>query len=263
MIVKCNNGKKIENYIKDDLAKCIYIYLDYKQYGVENKDVCFYEQHDRSNNTTCIMLYYYNSGFHIYSRDKNCEYNELANFIMELKPASIFAESEIIKKLEELIKNSHYISEYGRIWKAQSFKTVDRKNIKEAEENDFDEIANLLMQDEDIKCSYSFEGLKRQLIERNRNGISRNYVIKENGKVIAHTATGVETKDIAVSALNIVDVNHRRKGLATLLLNAAFEDLIKEGKSIYFVNYTEESSALYNKLGCKVCCEWGKLFLNK
>jgi len=260
MLKRCYEKNRIENYLNKDFSRCLYIYLDYQKYGLDNENVCFFEQIDNKNDIVAILLLYYNSGLHIYSKDNNCDYEELKEFIYKNNPSAIFAQKNVVDELKKCMNNSKYLIEYGRVWEVKKFKEVDKTNIKIAQESDFDQITNLLMEDEDISSSYTFDGLKKQLIERNKEGYSRNYVIKENGKVIAHTATGIETNDVAVSALTIVDINHRRKGLATLLLNVSFNNLHKEGKKVYLINYTEESSSLYVKMGCEVCCEWGKLY---
>ena len=36
----------------------------------------------------------------------------------------------------------------------------------------------------------------------------------------------------------------------------------KENKDVFLINYSTESTALYDKLGFEQCCEWGKIFLD-
>ena len=38
-------------------------------------------------------------------------------------------------------------------------------------------------------------------------------------------------------------------------------NLLDEGKKVYLINYTDESTGLYDKLGFEVSCEIGKLYL--
>ena len=60
----------------------------------------------------------------------------------------------------------------------------------------------------------------------------------------------------------MTDEIYRGKGLATKVCSKLCNDLIDEGKKIYLINYTNESTGLYDKLGFKVLCDWGKLYKN-
>ena len=69
-----------------------------------------------------------------------------------------------------------------------------------------------------------------------------------------------EIDEIAVLSNVITNPSYRGKGLATIVCSKLCNDLIDEGKKVYLINYTEESTGLYDKLGFEISCEIGKLY---
>ena len=60
----------------------------------------------------------------------------------------------------------------------------------------------------------------------------------------------------------ITDPEYRGKGLARKVCEKVCKDVIDEGKKVYLINYSKESTALYDKIGFKICAEWAKMFIN-
>ena len=263
MIRKCkkDDSDRIEEHLSNNIDKCLYLYLDFNKYRFNNPNVNIYVQEIKDEIKTIILVYY--TGMHIFSKDHNLNYSELAEFILDINPVAIFAEKVIIDKLKQYVNmdTNKYNCQYGNIWKAIQYEKQDRNSIQIAKtEEEFLQIANLLMSDEDIGSSYDLNTLMCQIRERIIEGYSRSYIIKNEDKVIAHVSTGAENEKLAIINYVVVDENYRKRGLATKLLNVLFEDLIKEGKQIYFINYSKESTMLYKKLNCEICCDWGKLY---
>lgn len=262
IIILCDKTQKreIEEYIGKSYNECLYLYLNYKKYGFDNKHVKLYMQKEENIVTSLVLTYY--SGMHVYSKNDNFNSSELISFIIKMNPSIICAKKDIIKKLSLPLSKYNYESEFGWVREINNISFGFRDKVERAQESDFAEIAKLLYQDDDIGSSYKIDELTKQIKERNLEGYGRNYVIKDSGKIIAHAGTGAENDKVAVFNYLIVDPSYRKKGYATCVLSAVCEDLIKEGKKVYLINYTKESTALYDKVGFKISCEWGKLFLN-
>lgn len=254
-----NENNDILDYIGQDYGKCLYLYLDYLKYGVDNKNVKVWLQYDKNNCIDAVILMYYN-GMHIYSKLKNCDYEEIRTLIFEQKPSIICSEKEIIQNLEKI---TGYNVKYG--WVKELYNTnqiLDQKEVNIAEkEKDFDEIARLLATDFGLTSIQDIKSLSNQIKERNKEKYSRNYYICMDNKIVSHVATGAENKEISIITSVITDEKYRRRGLASKCMKKICYDLIKEGKKVYLINYTEASTALYEKLGFKVLCEYGKLYL--
>lgn len=262
MITQVNESElmQIDEVIGNNYFKCLYLYMDYKRYGTNDKNVKIWVQKSDNKIYTVILKYY--TGMHIFSTKIGYNVEELIDLINSENPAMICGEKILINCIERNMKNSTYESEYG--WVRKLYKLNDCVNCDGivANKNDFYSIAKLIYEDEDLGSSYKLEELANQMYERNKDGFSRNYVIKKDNKVVSHVATGAEYEKIAMISYVVTDKKYRHQGLATKLLNYTCKQLIEENKEIYLINYSKESSSLYDKIGFNICCEWGKLFLN-
>ena len=137
---------------------------------------------------------------------------------------------------------------------------VDKNiSVEKAMESDYSDIVDLLMSDEEKKKVYSRDSLYNQLKQRNMEKYGRNYIIKDNNKVIAHAGTGDENSLIAVINSVIVNKNYRRRGLATVIVKKLCEDLLLERKICYLMVLDNEAEQLYKKIGFYEKSTYGKL----
>lgn len=259
MIIKAEQQdyEEILSYIGNKHYKCIYLYLDLKQYGFDNDNVKCWIQRNNKDIIAVILMYY--TGMHIFSNG-NYEIKEIASLIKEENPTIICAEKNIVEELAEEVKEE-YIEEYGWVRGLSEIEFECDKEVTTASKEDFKQIAKLLYEDENIGSSYELESLEKQMIERNEQKFVRNYVIKNyKGDVISHAGTGAEDEKLAMLNYVITHPEYRNKGLAKRVCNVICAELINEGKNVYLINYSNESTKLYDKIGFKICCEWGKLY---
>lgn len=261
MIKKINDANNtIIRYIGKNYNECLYLYLDYLKYGLSNKNINIWEQ-IIDGKCVCIILKYF-TGMHIFSKNKDLVYDEVIDLIKKEKPTIICSEEKIISSLQKKINN--YVVEFGWIRKLS---IIDKKYdnnevITEIDKKDFKGITSLIMEDE-MGNSYSFDGLLEQLVLRNEEKYSRNYIIKNEKEIISHAATGAEFNNLSVLSYVITNKKYRGKGYAVKVVGKLCYDLIKEGKEVYLVNYSDESTKLYDKLGFKISANIGKLVLKE
>ena len=155
-----------------------------------------------------------------------------------------------------MIENERYEIETGWVRGLKECELQKFENVEKAQKEDFDGIAKLIYEDEDLGSSYELESLTQQMYERNLEKFTRNYVIRDNDRVIAHASTGAENEKVSMLSYVITNPKHRGKGLAFQVCSNLCKDLIEEGKQIFLINYSQESTKLYDKLGFKICCEW-------
>ena len=136
----------------------------------------------------------------------------------------------------------------------------DTQGVEEATADDYGVISNLLLNTPIFGAYNTFEELKKQMEEQNETNYGRNYVIKENGKILSHIATSAESDKIAVPSLLVTDENYRGRGLAVKVFSKICNDVILEGKTVYVTNYSYETTVLCTKMGFEPSCEIGKLY---
>ena len=102
MLKRVEKGEEpsIKEYIGTNYDKCLYLYLDFVKYGLSNENLKFWLDIDNDEIKSVILKYY--SGMHVFSKDKNCSYDDIVELILEETPSVICAE-----KLEYCQSISH------------------------------------------------------------------------------------------------------------------------------------------------------------
>lgn len=250
-------SNELVDYIGDNYSKCLYLYLDYVKYGLTNENINFWTQYNKNDEIISIILMYYN-GMHIYSKNKDIKYDEIVDLINEQKPSVICAEKFIIKNLSSLFKD--YEVEYGNVRELNKidFSFDSNEVIIDVSQNDLENIAKLILSDE-MGNGYTYDNLLEQIITRRKEKYGRNYILKSDGIIVAHAGTGAEDDKVAIVNYVITKKEYRGKGYAKKILRKLCFDLINEGKRIFLINYSQESTILYDKLGFIAVEEIGKL----
>lgn len=260
MIIKCNNTdfQRIKQYISNDYAACLYLYMDLIEYGSESDYTTTWIQEEEGS-ITCVALSYH-TALHIFARDF-FNVQEIFNLVVELKPSQICAAKSTLMALKKPLSTIGYEIELGFVGKLEYAGQQKSSIILNATVDDVDDISKLLYNDEGIGASYSLKDLKNQFRERLTDGFVRSYIIKDGDKIVAHLGTGAEVGNVSIITYVITDPKYRGKGYAKLLYQAACCDLHKEGKEIYAVYYTDGAVHLHHSVGFVDICEYGKLFL--
>lgn len=265
MIIRCCQEENIVfDYIGDDYPYCLYLYLDLKKYGFDSDTVDIYIQRDGSSIQSVLLKYY--TCLHFYSKDNSFDIDELSSFIVKQSITMVYCMAASACLLyEQLVEVLGGKASITKGWLAQ-IKAVDRPSQGLpvlAKENDFDQIVKLIYDDEDIGRSYNYNDLAKQLEERNKQGYTRNLVIKQNDLVIAHACTNAELDNIAVVAELLVRKEFRRKGYASEIWRDICGRILSEGKDVYSFYFSEESRSLHQKIGFHELCRWGKIVIDQ
>ena len=248
----------IKEYIGTDYDKCLYLYLDFIKYGLDNENLKFWFDME-DDEIKCVILKYY-SGMHVFSKNKDCDFDEIKKLIVAEDPSVICAEKFLIETLSGILKEKEYSSEYGWVRVLSKHYDCENSSVELADgEKDFIEISKLIKNDH-MGEFYDLDELISQIKERDEDNFGRNYIIRDGDKIISNASTNAELENIAVLSNVITDKSYRGMGLATKVCSKLCNDLIDEGKNVYLINYTEESTGLYDKLGFEISCEIGKLF---
>lgn len=265
MIVKCTQSDidAILSYIGNEYPKCLYLFLNLTRYGFDNDRIESFIQYDEGVISTVMLQYY--SCLHIYSKDNSFDNEELTSFISSKKDLSmLYCESstadKIASKLSKKIKK-HFSITKGWVAQVKKLNIVPKGIAIKAKSCDFEQIVKMIYDDDDIGRSYKYDELAKQLEERNKEGYSRNLVIKDNELVIAHACTNAEIDKIAVVAELLVRKKYRRQGLASEIWGDICNQLLTEGKEVFSYYYSQESRSLHKKIGFKEVCVWTKIVI--
>lgn len=114
--------------------------------------------------------------------------------------------------------------------------------MRKATEAEIRYVAKLLCEDEGMGAGYRAGEMEDQLLERNRSGFGRNYVIVRDSAVVSHVATGAELHDIAVITSGITAVPYRGMNLYTKMLATISAMLLREKKRVISFYYTPSAA---------------------
>ena len=260
-MITCDNNHQddVLRYIGEDYPQCLYLYLDIIQYGCSSDITRTWIQYNDGKISAVALAYH--TALHLFSRNNDFEPHEIIDLVKEINPTIIISSAETIKILEPLLTERGFLSEFGHVGEWNGSTTlIEESDVVEAEARDIPEIARMLYEDEDIGASYVYEDLLKQMKERLDQGFVRSYVIRKEGKPVAHVGTGAETKDVCTIAYTITSSNYRGQGMARRLYTQACGILKKEGKRIFSVYYPESARIFHHKVGFVDVCECGKLF---
>lgn len=261
MMTICDNKQQedVLGYIGDDYPKCLYLYLDIIKYGCSSDSTQTWIQYTDGEITAVALAYH--TALHIFSRNNDLDSKEFRDLVKEIKPTIVISTAKTIKVIEPALSEMGFLSEFGHVgeWIGATNST-ECGEVVEAENKDIPEVAKMLYEDDDIGASYVYEDLLKQMQERLDQGFVRSYVIRKEGKPVAHVGTGAETQNVCTIAYTITSQNYRGQGLARRLYNQACSILKKEGKRIFSVYYPGSARAFHHKVGFVDVCECGKLY---
>ena len=248
--------EKIYIFLNENLDQCVYIYIDITTYGLKNPNITlWYSEYEGSINS--VAMKYYDS-FQLCSIDEKLDKERIDQLLLEYPVKSVSGSINIIKALEP-----HFAGKcdcnYGIVVKETKYKRLPGvERVEEATVEDCAEIAELLCADEDFGGTYEVDVLTKQLEDRINTGAGRSFVIKENGKIVAHAATFAEADKLVVYSGLMVDEKYRNKMYGVILYEFMKSVCIKEGKTVYAFRIKEDMKKYVKSPGTVVCGEYGK-----
>lgn len=247
-------------YFEQDLKNCLYSYIDLKKFGISNPNLTVW--FDDSDGIRCTALKYY-EGLQLFDAAGKMDEAATAELIRKLDSHIVSSTVEVIEKLYPLLKE-HYEMEIGYVTEMLSLpEGTISEEIRPAEENEYEKIAELICSDEGVGGHYVPEELKEQLLTRKKEGFGRNYILKRDGEIIHHAATYAELDNLAVISGVITRKDWRGKGVGTLAIRKLCDDLLKEGKKPCLFYYTKQAAGFYKKIGFEEGTGWAKLVRRK
>lgn len=255
----------ILHYIKQDQLNCLYLYIDLIVYGLNNPNIHVWYDKDIKGIRMVVMQYH--KSFQVYSSRAFEDVEDLLKLISMQKPYCISARQEIIKEIES--KLPEYYAEYGvvvrhpdaDIDKLKHVMNLNEVQIEKAKIEEAEEIAEFICSDDELGAPYTVESLTEELRERMRTGMGRSFIIRDNNKIVAHTATFAENEDYAIGGGLIVDKNYRDTDYFYYLDGYVKLLLKKEKKSLVGMILDKRLLRAYERKGCKVISHYGKLSL--
>lgn len=252
------NVDEILQYLRKDIENCIYLYIDIYRYGVNNPYMKVW--YEKKNDELSMVVMKYHHSFQIYSHLQSPQLDEVWKLMQQYQAAMISGREEIIRKLE-LLCEGEYFSTFGEILRLTNFYSFGCEDIiiEEATVDDALEIAQLICADDYYKEAYTIDELYEQLTDRMNTKMGRSFIIRDQGKVVAHNSISAETDDVAVAAMLLVDKKYRHTMYGIALEEFIVKKLNAEGKKLFGFSTNKKRKKQFERMGNKVAATYGKL----
>ncbi|MCI8406895.1 MAG: hypothetical protein HFE43_07865 [Oscillospiraceae bacterium] len=254
----------ILDYLRKDVANCLYLYADIAKYGVESENMKVWYDTDEQGIRMVVMKYHTN--FQVYA-NRNFENTDgLLGLIDQEFPMGVSAREEIIGAIKERLQD-RYAVETGVIYKG---KPINGKQLREslsgcdaaielAEPEDAPKIARLLLLDEELSKIYTEESLTRELRERIETGMGRSYIIRDGDRIAAHNATYAESDLFVVISGLMIHPDYRDRDYAYWIDLKSSLEFQLEGKERYFMAVNPKIMRWHKFAGTPIAGHYGKL----
>lgn len=248
-------------YLKRHVQDCIYMYIDIAKYGLDNPNMKIWL--DADNDGVGLVVMKYHTGMSVYSARKKWDAKGTARLIENEKAASVTGPRAQIERLMKLL-GDRYGAEYGAVFRFTNHRDYGMDELVEtAGPEDTPECARLIAADEGIGSYYEVQDLAVQLAERMDTGMGRSYVIRQDGRIVAHIASYAEFKGIATTGGLIVDPAYRSGVYGGVLESYLVKRLLEEKFKVYTFVTARLRVKLLTALGNEQVGEYGKMMRRK
>ena len=258
MIEKCSDEKIIYDYIGRDFGKCLYLFIDLVQYGLDKDYFTIWLQINENNEISSLISRYYD-GFQIFSKNNEFNEKETAGFIKKYDFSMIVGMEDSLRKISPMLSDRPL--ETGYVGQFAELRTPPHPEAYRASADDIKEIAELLACDPALGKPYGYEKLVSQFHKRFEDDFGRSYLLrdKKDNKIICHAATYAETKELAVISGVITAPEYRGKGYSKSVLAALCEELHKENKKVFSYYYIPAAIKMHHGTGFEDIGRWAKI----
>ena len=120
MIEKCSDEKIIYDYIGGDFGKCLYLFIDLVQYGLDKDYFTIWLQINENNEISSLISRYYD-GFQIFSKNNEFDEKEIVGFIKKYDFSMIVGMEDTLRKISPMF--SEFSLETGYVGQFAGLRT--------------------------------------------------------------------------------------------------------------------------------------------
>lgn len=257
-----DDKQRILGYLHPDLGNCIYIYMDVDVYSI-GEDIDVWIQQESSGSILLVVMRYADC-LQVYARESDAEmvaFKDVATIAKALDINRIHGPKWLIEALGSEITGG-YEEEYGWVIELVWFRPLSIKGIEavEAGVDDAQEIAELIVSCEELGTGYSSEILASQIAERIKSGMGRHFIVRRDGRIIAHDCFSAITDEFVIGAYAVAspesDGSFVGQWLEAYMVN---EMIAPSGKRGFAFVEDYRRVKLFERMGNPIIGEFGKL----
>lgn len=242
-------------FLRNDVGNALYLYMDIGKYGLDNPNIRVWFE-EKGTGINCVVMKYFSS-FQLYASSPAC-IRDIQALIKAYQPEMVSGPAFLIRSIQ---KELHGEFTYGTVFQIREYREFEPVcPIEQATVSDTSEIAALICTAPSFGKHYQAEALAGQLAERISTGMGRSFIIRKDGKIIAHFSTFAEYGQLAMTSGLVVHPAYQGiTSYGTILESYLFCLLIKEGKQVYTHIQHPSRIRMLQRLGGTVIGEYGTI----
>lgn len=255
--LKEQDVNEVLEYLEAYIQECVYLYIDIKVYGIGHQNVDVWINREDGKINTVVMKYF--DSFQIFSAYDEWDVKGTVELLRKYKVTTVSGKKSMIQQLSEYFKETYSVA-YGVVIEEDKYREFKQfELIEEACVKDTSEIAKLMCTDAEFASNYEISNLAEQLADRIQTGLGKSYIVRQEGKIVAHVAVFAQTDTVAVESGLIVDELVKKNMYGMILHEYVKKVLINEGKRVFAFRIKDNMLRCTSVAKVGVCSEYGKM----
>lgn len=248
------DNDQVMDFLKDEPSINLFIIGDIEAYGYDTSFQELWGEFTEDGTLKAVLLRYYNSFIPYAKGDFNIpEFAEIVKLYSN-QPA-LSGKSDIVEQFEEI--GGLTLGRKQKTYFAECL-TGDMLGwtdipVEKAGLSDVDRIIALRSTIDEFVVN---DNAKDMLIHAMETGTGRTFYTEEDGAFTACASTAAENSVSAMIVGVCTHKDHRRKGLATAIMQKLFREVLDEGRILCLFYDNPEAGRIYKRLGFKDIGRW-------
>lgn len=252
---KLSDARELLPFLFREKELNLFIIGDIESAVLDDKNVKLFVD-EENEEIKGILLKYFDS-FIVYS-PKVMSYKDAAKLVLENHAKIVSGKAEHVELLTPFLSGyivDEKIMYFSKLFELRQFED-DNNEVRRANEDDAPEILELLSQISEFRPQST-----EAFITSMRNGSSRRYFIRRNGKIVSTASTAAECAEMAMIVAVATNPKYRKQGLATKIVSKMCSDLVKENKTVCLFYDNPEAGKIYERIGFRQIAFWKMEYL--
>ncbi|PLR94139.1 GNAT family N-acetyltransferase [Bacillus sp. T33-2] len=248
------DNEKVMAFLADEPSINLFLIGDIEAFGYDAEFQQLWAGFNDKGEMTAVLLKFYDA-FIPYAKGE-FDVNGFADIILSYGDApALSGKAEIVDKfegLEGLNLGKKQVTYFAECRKAVNI-GAGAFNVKKAEIDDIDRIVDIRQTIVEFPTSSDARDMILKAMESNTG---RTYYIEEDGKMSASASTTAENSMSAMIVGVCTRPEHRKKGLASAVMQKLVQDVLDEGKVLCLFYDNPKAGRIYKRLGFKDIGMW-------
>jgi len=260
MIIKCieKDRDKLVDYLKEEAVYNTFLLADIADFGFDSDFQTVYADVEDEKIKGVYLCFYKN--LLLYTKENHINEEFLSELFKEKSPDVVLGKWENVSKVHE--RMAGYILSSKNLYLLEDATNLEGADvsIREGILSDVDEIFDFIQTIPEIKGLYTSKQMIHDRIEKKTG---THYLIRSNGKVIAHANSAARSDFTTMIGGVATEEIRRGEGIAGSIVSLLCRDILADGRKPSLFCDREEEQNLFYRIGFRKAGKWGTMIKGK